>query len=251
MSSYFFENIRKKIIVLACIIFTNAIVLSLHKPTQADTGIYEGKIIEEKCARCHSPDRTNFLKKDKEGWDITLKRMREKDTSWLSEEDVIACAAFLNSQRAISGESLFKKLCLSCHSEKGREKLLYQAKAKEAWVRAIERMRRKFNFLIGIAEASEIAKFWTAPENNKNLKLKSEPIDILEGVFEEKCGRCHTHNFFYSKKKKENDWLNLLNRMRSKSPQWINRQNLEQIKEYIFQNKKFLIKGFFSDGKAI
>lgn len=176
--------------------------------------------------------------------------MKEKDPMWLSNEDMRTCINFLTLNFALTGRDLFEQLCADCHVRGGKKYLLYQRKTIPAWTRAIERMRRKYNFFIGVADAQKINEFWTDPNNNKNLKHNIEGADLIEGVFEDKCGRCHTYPFMYGQKKARQDWLEILTRMLKKSPRWMNQQDLEQIKKHIFSNNKLLLdKIKFVQGK--
>lgn len=199
------------------------------------------KVMEEKCTKCHSTQRILFLKRTPEEWSVTVRRMKEKAPMWLSNEDVTGCINFLSLNYVKTGRDSFEKLCVGCHKMIGKNELLYQRKTGPAWTRAIERMQRKYNFFIGVTDAKQINEFLIDPRNNKNLKLDSDETGSIEGVFENKCGRCHTYPFMYGQKKTGKDWLEVLDRMQEKNPLWIDQQDLEQIKKYIFSNRKLLL----------
>jgi mono/diheme cytochrome c family protein len=240
MNSLSLKGINKSGIAAAGIFFIIVSFLFLFKAGAATMELQGEKVMEEKCSKCHNTRRIWFFKRTPEEWNVTVRRMKEKDPMWLSEEEVTACVNFLNLTYARTGKDLFKPLCVDCHVVTGKKQLLYQRKTRPARARAIERMRRKYSFLIGVADAKQINEFWTDPNNNKNLKLDVEETDLIEGVFENKCGRCHTYAFMYGQKRARQAWPEILNRMQKKSPEWLGAQDLEQIKRYIFSHRKFL-----------
>ncbi|GEM_PF-4222614 len=225
----------KKILMVFLIIM---LILSLYKAGEAKMGGEDKEIIEEKCLRCHNMQRIVFFKRTPQEWSVIVRRMKEKCRKCLSDEEEADCLRYLTLNYVKTGKDFFETLCVSCHATAGNTQLLYQRKTISGWSRAIERMRRKYGFLIGVTAAEQINAFWTGSGNNKNLKLNIEETDLIEGVFEDKCGRCHTYNFMYTQKRTKQDWLEILSRMQEKSPLWIIYQDLEQIKKYIFSNEK-------------
>jgi hypothetical protein len=199
------------------------------------------KIIEEKCLKCHSAQRIILFKRTSQDWAVIVRRMKEKDLERLSDKEESACVEFLIRNYALTGRDSFESLCVRCHAMAGKKQLLYQRKTIPGWSRAIERMRRKYSFFIDAADAGQINVFWTNLNNNKNLKLNLGEPDFNEGVFEDKCGRCHTYAFMYGQKKTRSGWLEVLIRMQGKSPSWIGQQDVPRIKTHIFSNKKLLL----------
>lgn len=193
----------------------------------------EGKIFQEKCFRCHDLKRVFQLRKRPRQWQITVQRMKSKAPDWISGKDIEKISLFLTTNYGIDSKELFNDLCLTCHQRVGKEKMLYEIKTKSGWSRAIERMRHKYPFLIGVDDAVQISEYWTNPGNNKNLKLKITKRDKLEEVFENKCTKCHTIGFLKTKKIKPEDRDRILKRMRSKSPELINDQELKKIDQYL------------------
>lgn len=229
MSNVYLKGINKFGIPTVYIFFIIALFLFPRKAVKAKLEDRGEKVMEEKCFECHSTQRIRFFKRTPEEWSVTVRRMKEKAPMWLSDEDVMDCINFLSLNYAKTGRDLFEALCVSCHVKSGKKQLLYQRKTRPAWARAIERMRRKYSFFIGVTDAKEITEFWTDTNNNKNLKLDLEENDLIEGIFEDKCGRCHTHHFMYRQEKTGQDWLEILNRMQKKNPRWMNEHDLEQI----------------------
>jgi len=225
--------------IIHCVTIFFIILLScfLYDPAEAVTDAMGKKIVEEKCTKCHGPDRIYSFKRTLKEWTVIIQRMHEKDPAWLTDKVVESVSDFVKRNYVNTGKDLFESLCVHCHVEIHKKDLLYQPKTRQLWANAIERMRRKYVLVIGIAESELIKEFWTDPKNNKNLKLHEEDSDISRAVFENKCGRCHTYNFMYGQKRTMQDWLVILNRMQKKSPIWIDSQNLKQIERYIFSKK--------------
>jgi hypothetical protein len=241
MNSVGKNSFKKSGIILGGIFLMFAMFLSVSKTIEAKTGIADEKTIEGKCSKCHDTRRVFFLKRSPKQWKTTVLRMQGKDPQWLSDADIETSINFLNRYSSKTGKDLFQQSCVNCHRRLGKKQLLFQRKTIPAWRRAIARMQRKHIFFIGVEDAEQISEYWTDPNNNKNLKLDLEETDLIEGVFENKCGRCHTYNFMYGAKAKKEDWLEILTRMQEKSPSWMDEQAMAQIKEYIFSNKKLLL----------
>ena len=240
MSRAILKGISKPGILLGVILIVVLLFMFVSKPKETGIKSVSESLMEEKCVKCHDTQRIRFFKRTPQEWEVIVRRMREKDTGWLSEEDAAACLGFLKLAFSKTGKDLFVPLCVDCHIKAGKRQLLYLRKTREAWIRSIGRMQRKYSAFIGEADAKQIIDFWTTPDNNRNLKLTSEEIDVSEGVFEDKCGRCHTYQFIYGQKMTTQDWPEILNRMRNKSPGFMDEQDLERIKKYIFSNNRFL-----------
>ena len=230
-----------KRVIRAFIIFIicgslSGIFLTIIKASQSSGR----ELLQQKCFRCHDLKRVFYLRKSQQQWQVTVERMQNKIPKWIGAEDVKQISVFLTKNYGVDRKVLFKDLCVSCHQRIKKKELLYKKKTKNAWARAIERMRYKYHFLIGVDETEEIYWYCTNPRNNKNLKLEIDEHDKLEGIFENKCGRCHTFGFLTRHKMKETDWQRVLYRMQSKSPALINDQDLEEIRQYIHSSDKGL-----------
>lgn len=254
MSNAYSKRMKKSGIFFAGILFIVVLFLFSHTREKVRNKSADEKVIEKRCSICHRTDRIFFLRRTPVEWSVIVKRMKEKEPNWFSDEgkkdkvhnwltdkDVYAAGNFLKLNYAKTGKAYFEPLCVSCHIMVGKKHLLYQRKTRPGWARSIERMRRKYSHFIGVFEARKIYEFWTNPNNNKNLKNNLEETDIIEGVFEDKCGICHTYHFIYGQKRTKQNWQEVLNRMQRKSPSWIVDQDLGQIKKYIFSNKKLLL----------
>lgn len=235
------NNIHLKVIKSFGIV-SFLMILLFSCQAQAETAGSGKEVIKEKCLKCHNAQRIFIFKRTPQEWAVTLRRMQEKSPQWLSDADITACADFLSAHYALTGKELFEELCVVCHSRIGNKQLLYQPKTKPAWALAIERMRRKYSFLIGVTDAQKINEFWTDRKNNRNLKVVMKENDFNEALFEAKCGRCHTYNFIYGQKKTKKDWPQVLTRMQKKSPRWISQEDLGRIKKFIFGNKKLITR---------
>lgn len=254
MSSVYLKGMKKSGIFFVGILFIFVLFLFPHNQAKVKDKSAEEKVIEKKCTICHSIDRIFFLKRTPEEWSAIVKRMKEKEPNWFSDEDkkdkvynwlkdedVYDAVHFLKLNYVKTGREFFGPLCVSCHAIVGKKQLLYQRKTRPAWARSIERMQRKYSNFIGVSDARKIYEFWTNPDNNKNLKNNLEETDMAEGVFEDKCGMCHTHQFIYGQKRTKQDWQAILNRMQIKSPSWIAEKDLGQIKKYMLSDKRFLL----------
>jgi len=62
-----------------------------------DSNITPKLLYENKCSRCHGLDRITQATKSPDQWSSTVNRMRQKDTSWISEEKTRTIAAYLAS----------------------------------------------------------------------------------------------------------------------------------------------------------
>jgi len=62
-----------------------------------DNSIIPESLLENKCSRCHGIDRIKQATKSPDQWNFTVNRMRQKDISWISQEEAQAIAAYLAS----------------------------------------------------------------------------------------------------------------------------------------------------------
>jgi nitrate/TMAO reductase-like tetraheme cytochrome c subunit len=199
-------------------------------------------LIPEKCVACHNLDRVYCNKMSVQRWTDTLKRMQAKSQGGISGQQVAEIVDSLIVNNLTDRKLLFEKRCLDCHQGISKTNKLLLRKTKLGWQRAIERMRRKYCMFIGIDEAEEIAVYWTDPKNNPNLKLDQTEYDRLEGVFENKCGACHSYKFLYGHKHNISDWKGILSRMKQKSPIILLDIDLKDIQDYLLQTKSLLVK---------
>ncbi|MDP3041332.1 MAG: hypothetical protein Q8N62_01160 [Candidatus Omnitrophota bacterium] len=242
MNSVHLKRIITSIVRCGIILFIILLNCLLYNSAAAAMDGSDKKIAEEKCSKCHGLERVFSFKRTLREWAVIIQRMQEKDPAWLKDKDAVSCGDFVKLNYSKTGKDLFESSCVNCHVAANKKHLLYQRKTRQSWESAIERMRRKYVLVIGIADSKLIKEFWSDPKNNKDLKLNVEESDIIKDVFEDKCGRCHTYNFMYGQKRTIRDWTEILNRMQGKSPVWIDSQDLKQIKEHIFSNNEFLLE---------
>ncbi len=199
-------------------------------------------LIDKECIRCHSLERVYYSNMSVERWDDTVRRMHSKRHSRITEQQLNQIVSYLGENNFVKRKQLFEKKCFYCHERYNNKKPLFLKKTKLGWKRAIERMRKKYCMFIGIDEAEEITVYWTDIANNKNIKLDDSDYDRLEGVFENKCGACHSYKFLYKNKYNLQDWHLILDRMHKKSPIIIKESDLQDIKDYLLQTKSLLVK---------
>jgi hypothetical protein len=60
-----------------------------------DNNITPKLLYENKCSRCHGLDRITQATKSPDQWSSTVNRMRQKDITWISEEEAQTIAAYL------------------------------------------------------------------------------------------------------------------------------------------------------------
>jgi len=54
-------------------------------------------LYENKCSRCHGFDRITQATKSPDQWSSTVNRMRQKDTTWISQEEAQTIATYIAS----------------------------------------------------------------------------------------------------------------------------------------------------------
>lgn len=199
-------------------------------------------LIEKKCVICHDLKRVHANKMSASRWADTVQRMQSKKQDWLNEQEIDEILAVLSANNLIDRKYLFERRCFDCHNGINKQNLLFLRKTKSGWQRSIERMRKRYSMRIGVDEAKEIAIYWTDFKNNKNLKLEEKEYDRLQGVFENKCGACHSYNFLYGQKHNKSSWMTILNRKKQKNPYIIKGNDLQDIQDYILQTKSLLVK---------
>ncbi len=224
---------KKKVILCVFYLMISGLFLNIFLSAGSSLKFTAEEMLKEKCSRCHDLKRVFNLRKRPEQWKITVNRMQNKMSDRIGIEDAEKINLFLSGSYGIDSQELFNDLCLSCHNRVDKANVFNEIKTKSAWARAIERMRHKFHFLIGVDDADQIYEYWTNPVNNKNLKLKITKRDKQEKVFENKCARCHSIGFLKNKKIKAEDLKRLLIRMQAKSPELINDREFKMIDLYL------------------
>lgn len=199
-------------------------------------------LIDQKCKNCHNLKRVHANKMSASRWSDTVKRMQSKKQDWLDDQEIDEILAVLSVNNLINRKYLFERKCVDCHNGINKQNLLFLSKTKAGWQRSIERMRKRYSMRIGVDEAKEIAIYWTDFKNNKNLKLEENEYDRLQGVFENKCGACHSYNFLYGQQHNISSWMTILNRKKQKNPNIIKGNDLQDIQDYILQTKSLLVK---------
>ncbi|MFH1460482.1 MAG: hypothetical protein ABIG64_08980 [Candidatus Omnitrophota bacterium] len=228
---------------MALILFIILVVLLVPKMKFQFSFSSNHDFIKQNCYSCHDLKRIFYFQKTKEQWHNTVKRMRDKTAAEIPEEKLKKITELLADNYGVDREKLFKQLCIKCHSQINKKELLYVKQTKEDWKNAIERMRWRFNFLIGADQAKEIYKYWTDLKNNANLELDDKNQDQNKIVFEKKCLRCHTYRFIKNPPRLKQEWEGIFSRMRLKYSSWITQEDNQSIKSYIYNKKnKFLIQ---------
>ena len=80
--------------VLVFSVFYSASALS------SDNNDTSKSLFENKCSRCHGLDRVTQTVKTPDQWSLTVNRMREKDTRWISGEEAQVIATYLAAHYA-------------------------------------------------------------------------------------------------------------------------------------------------------
>ncbi len=81
--------------ILCCIVVAIAVVLLSNAFAQEKTAKLDGKaIFEQKCLKCHKPEKFNSQHNDKQGWELILSRM-ERNSCVLSEQEQTVLADYL------------------------------------------------------------------------------------------------------------------------------------------------------------
>ena len=196
----------------------------------------QGSILNERCTHCHGLERIEFFGKNRNRWQVTINRMYSRAGHIFSEDDIPVILDELTDKYPLDRKLLFHNTCLACHKAKGKEDLLHLKKTKQSWALAIERMRRKYNFIIGVEESKELLEYWSAKENNPDIVLISTEEDRVANLYEEKCARCHTYRFIKEFKADSGLWHKIIKRMQAKSPALISDEQADEISGYVSKN---------------
>lgn len=126
-----------------------------------------GQMFEGKCAKCHGLDRALALKDTAQGWQDTVEAMRRRDPKWLSEEEAVRIARFLDRRFGIDpsqpgaaatlGHDLFQRRCNKCHDYD--EALKKPQMAMGEWRRLVAEMRDNDPQWIQAGEIEAIAAY--------------------------------------------------------------------------------------------
>lgn len=145
--------------------------------------------------------------------------------------------------RSKSGNQLlFESKCGKCHP---LTKPLSKRKSFEEWDKTTVRMR-------------EILPVWISDEERRSIiyylvKIRGieEPkkISAEQAFFENKCSRCHSIDRSLFALKPQEEWPEVIDRMREKAPEWITEEESKRISEYLLENIKSRRAGLHDDNK--
>lgn len=204
--------------------------------------VFTGTLIQEKCVQCHGLERITQYRLIGWRWEVIVDRMSNKKEAGISKKDSEQITTLIKNNYTIENKELFNNLCVGCHQYLKNEELLQAKKTPDGWSRAIERMRRKYSFLIGKEEAELLKSFWGNEQNNPNIKKADKRTQLL-AVLESKCLRCHTHAFVFGAEKSKAAWKALLKRKHEKYKYWLNKQDIQMIETYLLDDSRFLFDG--------
>ena len=217
------------------VLILTTVSISAFAGTQQKSIVREPLILE-KCMQCHGLERITQYRLTERRWGVIVDRMSIKKEAMISKEESKQITEFFAKHYQVKIKELFKKRCIDCHQYINSEELLHEKKTGSGWSRAIERMRKKYSFLIGKEEAELITRFWSNPKNNSNI-VKANAQTRRLAIFENKCMRCHTHAFLFGMKKTKEDWMTLLKQKHEKYKHWISIKDKKMIEDYLINDK--------------
>jgi hypothetical protein len=108
-------------------------------------------LYQAKCAKCHPISKPDGAFKSIDEWKTAVSRMRDKDQSWISQDDADKIAQFL------AGRTLCQKKCVKCHTADriGTQKTVLQ------WQNTVDRMQGKDPAWISDADKKQIIFYLT------------------------------------------------------------------------------------------
>ena len=88
--------------VTLLLLFVFSIFYALNV-VSADNNITPKHLYETKCSRCHGLDKITQAVKSPDQWNLTVNRMRQKDPTWISQEEAQTIAVYLATN--VSGKN--------------------------------------------------------------------------------------------------------------------------------------------------
>lgn len=150
------------------------VLFQQNKPVKVN--VSEGrKVVQTKCARCHSLERVYSHLKTEAEWRDYVSRMQAKDPSNLSDLEKLQALGFLVKNLGIDeskmdmqiGMKIILNKCHRCHT---LERIFQQKRTKSDWIKVIEMMRTFDPQLLSDSEARQVNYYL----NRILLKQKKE-----------------------------------------------------------------------------
>lgn len=190
-------------------------------------------VFEERCKRCHALPDPN--KPPKMGWEERLKLMAK--VAQLSPGQKIDVLAYLQShskkaEKTISladERRLFEQKCSLCHT---LDRIFIEPLTDETRQHIVKRMREKNTAWISEEESRQILDYLSkAPKVEREKKAKGD----AKMVFIERCSACHTLERVFNKMQDSEaaSWTHIIQRMQSKAPQWLSKEDAGLVVDYL------------------
>ena len=183
---------------------------------------------DRNCNKCHASSIAFTTEKTMTGWKKTVDYMRNKKKNIFSDKEAVAIKRYLKKIHASYPEKLFKTKCARCHDLAKAENLKLSPKQ---WHNLVLNERARAVTWIDLDEALDIAMYLSdkhetiIPQDKGRQKKELSARELSE----QKCLRCHLSETVFKTKKSAREWAISTKRMKTKSPQWITAEQLQQI----------------------
>lgn len=126
------------------------------------------------------------------------------------------------------GRKLLEVKCQKCHT---LERVFTAVKTEDKWTKTVNQMV----FRDPSIEDDEAAQIIFYLSNARSV-LETKRAMMLAGMTlsDQKCGRCHTLERVYLKKRTKEQWSGIVNQMAAIEPMWISSDEAETIKQYLY-----------------
>lgn len=119
------------------------------------------KVVQQRCATCHSLERVYAHVKTEPDWRDYLSRMRAKDPAVMTNQEALEALGYLVKNLGIDGTKMdiqigMKIILEKCHKCHTLERVFTSKKTQSEWVQTIELMRSFDPDLLNDSEARQV-----------------------------------------------------------------------------------------------
>lgn len=223
----------KKLFEISILIFISITLVILYVIRNNAQAIPEpdSSIFKRNCGKCHSIERPLGIEKTAIGWEKTVDWMQKKEHTF-SDSESEAIKRYLKNKYSYYPKTIFETKCAKCHP---LNLILQQKRTPKEWDRLVQRERKKAITWISLDEAQDITMYLGEYYGNKetdNADL-SKTLAKKKELTEKKCLLCHLYTTVFGKKRTQQEWRVINQRMRYKCPQWISEKESGEITQYL------------------
>ncbi|MEK6813987.1 MAG: hypothetical protein AABY65_04575 [Nitrospirota bacterium] len=192
------------------------------------------KLYKERCSMCHALPKPG--EKTEKEWPKIMEQMAA--TAQLGAKEKKSILQYLIEHarheaveaRMAAEKKLFETKCALCHTI---DRVYVEKLTPDDMEHIVQRMRKRSPDWISVEEAQKILEYMKVDPHERRVRkeVKGGPADLLR----ERCSACHELErvFLETEKPGTKDWMHIVKEMQEKAPDWMTKEEADQIVDYL------------------